>query len=64
MDANARDAMARAARLSRLESAARALPESPARRRDVRALLAAALALLLALYPGMSAAAATMMIIG
>ena len=57
MDDFTRDAMNRAARLARLERAAMALPEPMARRLDLRALLAAALALLLTLYPGMSAAA-------
>ena len=57
MDTYARDAMERAARLSELELAAKMLPEPAAPRWDVRALLAAALALLITLYPGMSAAA-------
>lgn len=58
MDAAARDALERAERLARLERAAETLTrEKPAARRDVRALLGAALALLLALYPAMSAAA-------
>ena len=57
MDALTQDALERADRLSRLERAAAALKTEPDRRRDVRAALAAALALLLALYPGMSAAA-------
>lgn len=61
MDAFTRDALERAARLSRLEEAALTVQEPPARRRDVRMLLATALALLLALYPGMSAAASRMM---
>ena len=56
MEAFTQDALNRAARLARLERAAAALPDGAARRRDVRALLAAALALLLTLYPGMSAA--------
>ena len=58
MDDVTRDVLDRAARLSRLELAASLLGEEPSvRRRDLRALLGAALALLLALYPGMSAAA-------
>ena len=61
MDDFTRDALARAASLSRLERAAAALEGVPARRRDLRALLAAALALLLALYPGMSAASSMLM---
>ena len=57
MDAAARDALERAERLSRLEQAARLLWDEPSvPRRDVRALLGAALALLIVLYPGMSAA--------
>ena len=52
------DALERAARLERLEAAADLLPEPAARRWNPRAWLAAALALLVALYPGMSAAAA------
>lgn len=60
MDTFTQDVMDRAARLSRLEQAAAALKDVPGRRRDVRALLAAALALLLTLYPGMSAAAMLM----
>lgn len=62
MDAFTRDALCRAARLSRLERAAAALENAPARRWDVRALLAAALALLLVLYPGMSAAASMIIV--
>ena len=62
MDAFTHDALERAARLSRLEAAAVALQDVPARRRDVRMLLAAALALLLALYPGLSAAAFEMIL--
>lgn len=58
MDNAARDVMDRAARLARLERAAAVIArEQPARRMDIRPLLAAALALLLSLYPGMSAAA-------
>ena len=57
MEAFTQDALNRAARLARLERAAASLPDGAARRRDVRTLLAAALALLLTLYPGMSAAA-------
>ena len=61
MEAFTRDAVARADRLARLECVAAAMEAiDSARRRDVRALLAAALALLLALYPGMSAAAMLM----
>lgn len=57
MDAAARDALERAERLSRLERAARLLTDEPAvPRRDVRAVLGAVLALLIVLYPGMSAA--------
>lgn len=57
MDAATRDALERAERLSRLERAAGLLADGPSvRQRDVRALLGAALALLLTLYPGMSAA--------
>lgn len=52
-----RDALERAARLAKLELAADALSARTVRRLDVRALLAAALALLFSLYPGMSAAA-------
>ena len=58
MDAAARDALERAEKLARLERAADLLAqEQPVPRRDVRALLGAALALLLAFYPAMSAAA-------
>ena len=57
MEPLTRDALARAARLSDLELAADRLPEPTARHRDFRAWLAAALALLVTLYPGMSAAA-------
>ncbi|MCH5287337.1 MAG: hypothetical protein J1E43_07940 [Christensenellaceae bacterium] len=60
MEPFAHDALNRAARLSELERAAALLPEVPARRWDLHALLAAALALLLTLYPGMSAAAVMM----
>lgn len=56
MDPFAHDALNRAARLSELERAAALLEEIPSRRWDLRALMAAALALLLTLYPGMSAA--------
>lgn len=60
MDEATRDVLNRAARLSQLELAAGLLEdEAPTRRRDLRALLGTALALLLALYPGMSAAAST-----
>ena len=62
MDAFARDALDRAARLSRLEAAALVIQNTPARRRDVRMFFAAALALLLVLYPGLSAAAFEMII--
>ena len=61
MDAFTQDALERAARLSRLERAATAMENIPIRRRDGRPLLAAVLALLLTLYPGMSAAAELLM---
>ena len=57
MEPSARDALNRAARLSRLELAAGLQPEGARRGRELRAIFAAALALLLMLYPGMSAAA-------
>ena len=62
MDAFARDVLDRAARLTRLEEAALVMRDVPARRRDFRMLLAAALALLLALYQGLSAAAFEMIL--
>ena len=57
MEPSTRDALARAARLKELELAADRLPEPTAQRRDLRVWLAAFLALLATLYPGMSAAA-------
>ena len=57
MESSVHDALERAARLSRLELAADRLPEPIRRGRDIRAIFAIALALLLTLCPGMSAAA-------
>lgn len=55
----ARDALARAEHLAELERAARVLTGAASSRRDLRAWIAAAVALLLSLYPGVSAAALT-----
>ena len=57
MESLARDALDRADRLSELEQAAALLPAVRGRRWDIRGLLVAALALLMTLYPGLSAAA-------
>ena len=57
MEPLARDALKRANRLSELERAAALLPADHGRRWDIRGLLVAALALLMTLYPGLSAAA-------
>ena len=57
MEPLARDALERANRLSKLEQAAALLPEVRGWRCDIRGLLVAALALLMTLYPGLSAAA-------
>ena len=57
MEPSTRDALERAARLSELELAADRLPEPTVHHWEFRAWLAAALALLRTLYPGMSAPA-------
>lgn len=57
MEPLARDALDRADRLSELERAAAFLPAGHGRRWDLRGLVVAALALLMTLYPGLSAAA-------
>ena len=59
MEPSTRDALTRAARLERLELAAALLPEPETKRRDLRGWLAAALALLITCYPGISAAMAS-----
>lgn len=61
MNDAARDALRRAERIAALEEAAGMLYVREPMRRECRPLIAAALAALLALYPGLSAAAAMLL---